>query len=170
MTGSLANGTSRAEVMRPLIGCSPPQKIIPKTTSSHLLFFLLFLFLCYPASDLLEKDKYQYSNSNIHPLHQHLLFHPPPYFTSMCQSAPSFPSSALLLPAGCLANSACCYSDFPPASLTPIDVDSEIDLGSAVADLSPRRTRVSSLSSKAPRLLLDSFGGDTIWVGVLGPS
>ena len=137
------------------------------STSSSLLSSLSLFVILSPI--YWKRTKYQYPNSNLHPLHKPILFYPPPYFTSMCQSAPSFPSSALLLPAGCLANSACCYSDFPPASLTPIDVDSEIDLGSAVADLSPRRTRVSSFSN-SPRLQLESFLGETIWVGVLGPS
>ena len=143
------------------------------STSSSLLssFFSLSLSLCYPASYLLEKDQVPVSPIPTYVYYTSLFYsiHPPILPLSMCQSAPSFPSSALLLPAGCLANSACCYSDFPPASLAPIDVDSEIDLGSAVADLSPRRTRVSSFSN-SPRLQLESFLGETIWVGVLGPS
>lgn len=168
------NGTSRAEVMRALIGCCLTTENNPKNGfdfifSSFFSFSLSFsLFVILPPI-YWKRTKYQHQFQHTYTTPSYSILSTPPYFTSMCQSAPSFPSSALLLPAGCLANSACCYSDFPPASLTPIDVDSEIDLGSAVADLSPRRTRVSSFSN-SPRLQLESFLGETIWVGVLGPS
>ncbi|BCR85509.1 uncharacterized protein ACHE_20967S [Aspergillus chevalieri] len=88
----------------------------------------------------------------------------------MCQSSPSFPSSALLLSAGCLAN-----SSFPSSTATPEPIDSGLNDRTAVvsspAAFALTETRISSTDAW---LRGSSEVGESVWlgvlVGVLGPS
>lgn len=79
------NGTSRAEVMRALIGCCLTTENNPKNGfdfifSSFFSFSLSFsLFVILPPI-YWKRTKYQYPNFNIHTQHHLILFYPPPLF------------------------------------------------------------------------------------------
>ena len=51
------NGTSRAEVMRALIGCGLTTENNPKNGFDFIFSSFFSLSLCYPVSYLLEKDQ-----------------------------------------------------------------------------------------------------------------
>ena len=82
------NGTSRAEVMRALIGCGLTTENNPKNGFDFIFssfFFLLSLSFSL-LSCLLFTGKgpsTSIPNSNLRLLHQLILFYPPPYFTSL---------------------------------------------------------------------------------------